>query len=140
MTNAITDLGYVGITQLIVTLLVVFYLLEIIEYFLRFMRNIWVQYAFTIDILLVSLIGSYFYFVMHYYFGYIITVMTVTSSFLYFYGNYMRNLWTHNVLIVNSIIFFIVLFLFLENIKTYIRYIHILFMILSSFVMKVFSK
>lgn len=139
MTDFSIEIFFVGIIQF-VTLLIVFHLFEIAEYFLTVLRNTWVQYAFTFDVIIVSLIGSYFYFVMHYYYGDVITVMIVTASLFYFYGTYMRNLWTNNVLIVNSIIFFIVLFSFLENIRKIIRYMNLLFWFSTSILLKLFTK
>ena len=153
MTDLIIKVGYKGLTQVaafILTFIIVYYILEAIEFIFSFVRNTWTRYGFTLDIIFVTFIGAYLYFVTHLYVGYISTITLIIGSILYIFGDYIRSSWTHNRFIGNLITIVSLSFFFLENtdqvvVKCYmfaytiIRSIYIFGIISISYLSKSFS-
>ena len=107
------DLGYYGVPQLIAFVfhfIIVYYIFEAFAYMVAFLQNLWIRYNISMDIMVVSLIGAYLYFVMNLYFGYVTTIMLLVGSFLYFSANYIPSTFTSNFLSL-----FFISFLFFEH-------------------------
>jgi len=118
------DLGYNGFPQLIAFVfhfIIVYYIFEAFAYTLAFIQNLWIRYNITMDIIVVSLIGAYLYFVMNLYFGYVTTIMLIIGSVLYFSANYIPSTFTTNFLTL-----FFISFLFFEHTEQFLLRCYIL--------------
>merc|ERR1712146_758584 len=98
----------------------------------------------TMDIIVVSLIGAYLYFIMHLYLGYVSTIMLILASLLHFSGNYIPYILSGNFITIFLICFFFfehteqILIRFYILLYSIIRYIYILGIVLVAFLSKIF--